>query len=310
MTRAWLLLALASPPPLPPPLPDGERSYRVLVDGREDGAASLSIHARPDGSLDYRWRSQIGVSRDPCLWSEEQRSGNYRQAAGRALPDELALSLLPVDARREADATVDGQRIHTVAGRDGLPDRVDLPALGLSYVQAPAGELRWNRCGEGALARGPALRGAERLREPRRVRRATFAREEPGGWRVESSVPGAPLPADVQLLLAAAYARAEGRDCKRVAEDLARQLGRAGLSARVAAGWIVERGELWPHAWTELDDGSGFHALDATTSRGWADAARIRVGTLGSAEQDAETGRRLLIERHASIRLVGYDLGP
>jgi hypothetical protein len=304
MIQAWLLLALASP------LPNGERSYRVLVDGQEDGAASLSIHARPDGSLDYRWRSQIGVSRDPCLWSEEQRGGNYREATGRALPDELALSLLPADARGEVDATINGQRIHTVAGRDGLPNRVDLPALGLSYVQASPDELRWNRCGAGSLEHGPALLGADPLREPRRVRRATFAREAPGGWRVEASVPETPLPADVQRLVAASYARSEGRDCKIVAEELARQLERAGLHARVVAGWIVERGALWPHAWTEVDEGSGFHALDATTSRGWADAARIRLGTLGDAAQDAETGGRLLSERHARVRLVSYVLAP
>jgi hypothetical protein len=120
-------------------------------------------------------------------------------------------------------------------------------------------------------------------------------------------VPAGPLPDTIQRLVAWAYARAPGRDCKLVAFDLAQALEGAGLHARVAAGWIVAHGALWPHAWTELQDG---RALDATTSRGWADAARVRLGTLENADAATDTGQRLLRERHARIRLVDYRLAP
>jgi len=305
MKVAWLLFTLAAHPPT------GERSYRILVDGRDNGAASLSIQPRPDGSFDYRWRSQIGVSREPCLWSEEQHSGNYTVGTGHALPDELALSLLPTDSNGELTASINGQKIHAVMGRDGLPDRVDLLELGLSYVAAPPAALVWDRCGTVALDRGPELLGAAALDNPRRVRRATFERvDAPGGWRVETTAPEAPLPDLAGRLVAGAYQRAPGRDCKVVAFELAHALERAGFRARVAAGWIVARGALWPHAWTELEQADGFRALDATTSRGWADAARIRLGTLDGAEAAAQTGDRLLRERHARIRLVDYALFP
>lgn len=303
MTFAWLLLALALP------RPNGERRYRILVDGREDGAAALSIRALPSGSFDYRWRSQIGVSRSPCLWSEEQRGGTYTVGHGRPLPDELALSFLPADAKGEVAATINGQKIRATIGRDGLPDRVDLPEIGLSYVAAGPGAPGWDRCSSSALERGPELAGAEALGDPRRVRRATFARvESPDGWRLEVAAPGGPLPDLAGRLVAQAYARAPGRDCKVVAFELARALERAGFRSCVAAGWIVARGALWPHAWTELEEGQEFRALDATTSSGWADAARIRLGTLDSAEDAWKTGDRLLRERHARIRLVDFDL--
>ncbi len=304
-TLPWLLLTLALPPPT------GERSYRILVDGQDDGAASLSIQARPDGSFDYHWRSQIGVSRTPCLWSEEQRSGNYTRAPGRALPDELALSLLPADANGELTATLNGQRLHAVRGRDGLPDRVDLLDLGLSYVAAPPTALAWDRCGKGALARGPELTGAASLTDPRRVRQATFERvDAPSGWHSEAAAPDGPLPDIARRLVAQAYDRAPGRDCKLVAQELARALERAGFATHVAAGWIIERGALWPHAWTELFDHLEFRAVDATTSRGWADAARIRLGTLDTPEEAAATGERLLRERHAQVRLTSFALIP
>jgi hypothetical protein len=312
MTAAWLLLTLAARPPT------GERSYRILVDGQDDGVASLSIQARADGSFDYRWRSQIGVSRAPCLWSEEQRSGNYTVAAGRALPDELALSLLPTDSNGEVSASVNGQRLHAVMGRDGLPDRVDLLDLGLSYVATPRVAIAWDRCGTGALDRGPELVGAASLRNPRQVRRATFEPlPSPGGsagaqdaWRSATAVPEAPLPDIAGRLVEQVFRRAPGRDCKVVAFELAQALERAGFRAHVAAGWIVARGSLWPHAWTELEQAWGLGAIDATTGSGWADAARVRLGTLDSAEAAAKTGERLLRERHARIRLVDYQLSP
>jgi hypothetical protein len=312
LTATLLLLMLAARPPT------GERSYRILVDGRDDGAASLSIQARADGSFDYHWRSQIGVSRAPCLWSEEQRSGNYTVAAGRALPDELALSLLPTDANGEVSASVNGQRLHAVMARDGLPNRVDLLDLGLSYVAAPPGTIAWDRCGAGALDRGPELIGVDSLADPRQVQRATFERLPPppesagaqSGWRSATAVPDATLPDIAGRLVQQAYQRAPGRDCKVVAFELAHALERAGFRAHVAAGWIVVRGTLWPHAWTELEQAWGLGAIDATTGSGWADAARIRLGTLDSAEAAAKTGERLLRERHSRIRLVDYLLSP
>ncbi len=310
MPAPWLALVLAAS------TPNGERSYRILVDGNADGAASLSIRSRPDGSFDYRWRSQIGVSHDPCLWSEEQRNGNYSLGAGRDLPDELALSLLPVDSKGELTASVNGQKIHALIGRDGLPDRVDLLELGVSYIAAPPGALGWDRCGTGALDRGPELLGAGSLPEPRRVQHATFERLRAPGeqddasslWRSVTEAPAVPLPDIAGRLVMQAYQRAPGRDCKLVAFELAQALERAGFRARVAAGWLVVRGSLWPHAWTEIEQADGYRALDATTSPGWADAARIRLGTLDGAEAAAETGQRLLRERHARFRLVDYGL--
>ena len=312
MTAAWLLLTLAARPPT------GERSYRILVDGRDDGAASLSIQTRSDGSFDYHWRSQIGVSRAPCLWSEEQRSGNYTVGPGRALPDELALSLLPTDSNGEVAASVNGQRLHALMGRDGLPNRVDLLDLGLAYVATSPSTLAWDRCGAGALDRGPELVGADSLARPRQTRRATFerlpsARGSAGaqeGWRSATVVPEAPLPDIAVHLVERAYQRAPGRDCKVVAFELAQALERAGFRAHVAAGWIVARGSLWPHAWTELEQAWGLGAIDATTGSGWADAARVRLGTLDSPDGAAKTGERLLRERHARIRLVDYQLSP
>src|SRR5208282_4736543 len=120
----------------------------------------------------------------------------------------------------------------------------------------------------GALDRGPELVGAASLPSPRLLRRATFERlpSQAGsasaldGWRSSAAVPEVPLPDIAGRLVERAYQRAPGRDCKDVAFELAQMLERAGFRAHVAAGWIVARGSLWPHAWTELEQAWGLGA--------------------------------------------------
>ncbi|MHB8417801.1 MAG: hypothetical protein ACYDCL_06980 [Myxococcales bacterium] len=281
----WLGILLLS---LAKPLPNGERSYRILVGGREDGAAQLAIHPRPDGSLDYEWRSQIGLSRAPCLWSEQRAAGRYTPGSGRPVPDELALSLGAPG--RGATATL---------GRDGLPDRVEL--AGLVYEATPGEAPRWNRCRPGGLSGGlPAPGGPQ---NPRSLDRAVFEAE--GEAPRETRRYRGPMPRDVAAALAAAYGRAAGRDCKLVARELAEALRALGLDARVEGGFLLDRGRLWPHAWTRARVGGAFRDLDATTGSSWADAGRLDVGPLDGADE-WQTGLAMLRELRSPPRLTRF----
>ncbi len=254
-----LLLALAV-------LPDGVRSYRVYVEGQEDGAARLAIHPRADGSFSYAWDSQIGLSREPCLRSEEHVEGSY--VPGRPVPDELALSFGLHPAGTAA-----------VLGRDGLPEHVEVS--GVVYAAAAAGELRWDRCWPHGLSGGLPIQGVPDDLAPRHLARASFTFDGLPGQDARGF--DGPMPEAVARAAAAAFRRAPDQDCKVVARGLAAALGAAGYAARVEEGLLLDRGRLWPHAWTRVRVDGAWRDLDATTGTGWADAGRIDVGPLDGA---------------------------
>jgi hypothetical protein len=272
-----LFLALAA-------VPDGVRGYRVFVGGEEDGAAELSIHPRPDGSLAYAWRSQIGLSRDPCLRSEQRVEGVYHP--GDPVPDELALSL----GAPRPGATA-------VLGHDGLPDRVEVG--GVVYE---AGAPRWNRCWPRGLSDGIGVRLPAGPLEPRRLARAVFSLD--GKSRESRRFDGA-LPEALAVAVAETRRTAGADDCKVVAARLARTLARAGYEARVEGGLLLDRGRLWPHAWTQVKLAGGWRDLDATTSARWADAGRVAVGPLEGPDE-WHTALALLSARGASVELERF----
>ncbi len=284
-----LLLVLAAPPA-------GSRSYRVFVDGQEDGAARLSVRPGVDGGLAYEWDSQIGLSREPCLRSEEHVAGVY--APGQPVPDEWAISLgtHPAGARSSL-------------GEDGLPDRVELS--GIVYQAAPPAAVRWDRCWPRGLSGGLAVRIPAGDPAPRRLSRAVFSlafsRED--NPVVVTRRGHGPLPGDVAAAIAAAYRDAPGRDCKAVARDLARALRARGLDARVEGGLLLDGGRLWPHAWTRVRVGDTFRDVDATTGTSWADAGRLDVGPL-EGPGAWRTGLDLLHLRRAHPALLSFAVAP
>lgn len=281
---ALLLLALAAPP-------DGARVYRILLDGQEDGAAQLTVHARPDGGLAYAWRSQIGLSQKPCLRSEQRDEGTFRPGSGQAVPDSLAPSL---------HALHPGER--ALLGRDGLPDRVELPAQGLVYV-AVAGPPRWDECWPHGLSAGLPLVLPPDFPGARRLTRAVFV---VGGRTVESERGRGELMEPLADLLDRAHEGAVGRDCKDVARDLAEELRRLGLDARVEGGLLLDRGRLWPHAWTRVSFQNGHWDLDATTGSDLADAGRIDLGPL-EGPGEARTGLAMLAALRAGVVLRSFE---
>ncbi len=288
---ALLLSALLSA------LPNGARLYRVLSDGRDAGAASLLLRRAPGGGLSWRWRSRIAVSRSPCLFSEERRSGTWRP--GEPVPDEIAASLVHGEPGRWVATRLSGEAARVLPGADGLPDGVVLDVLGISYVAAPAAALSWNRCRAGVLDEGLKVQGALGIR-PRRLREAEW---NLGGRIIQVSVPDLPPPPDVVAAVDGEYARAAGRDCKTVAAALARRLSDVGRKAWIVAGLLLDHGRLWPHAWVRVQVGGVYQAVDATTGLSWADAGRIEVGPLEGGNR-LGTGAELLRLRKAKVTLV------
>jgi len=277
---ALLLLALA--------VPAGERHYRVFVDGVEDGAAFLSIHPLADGRLAYAWRSQIGLSASPCLHSDQHVSGVY--APGQPVPDELAFSL----GSRPPGSTA-------TVGADGLPDRVEIQ--GVVYQAAPARDVRWDRCWPHGPSEGAAVRLPPEPPDPRQLARATFTFA--GLPPRESRRFDGTLPDDLALAVDEAHRHAGSDDCKEVAQRLAAALRTLGYEARVEGGLLLDRGRLWPHAWTQVRLDGRFRDVDATTGSGWADAGRVDAGPLeGAAEW--QTGLALLRLLGARPALAGF----
>lgn len=278
--------------------PVGSRGYIVLLDGRPDGAAALTVREEAEG-LRFDWRAEIGVSASPCLVATEARRGVYVLGEG-APPDELAIPLAAAGGGT-VTGLAGGERFVATARLGALPDRVELPELGISYVATP-GSPAWGRCWPGGLDRGVALLGAPT--DPRRWRGARFEVVGVGlPARVASSAGGGALPRAAARAAAALFRTAGGRDCRAVAGDLAKALRAAGIPARVVAGLLVSEGRLWPHAWTEARLEGRWQPLDATTGPSFADAGRIRVGTLEGDER-SRAGRALLRWRHARVRAL------
>jgi hypothetical protein len=277
---ALLLLSLAAPA--------GERHYRVFVDGVEDGAAFLSIRPLPRGRLAYAWRSQIGLSARPCLRSEQRVSGVY--APGQPVPDELAFSLGP---RPPGSAAT--------LGPDGLPDHVQVQ--GVVYQAAPARDVRWDRCWPHGPSDGIAVRLPAEAPDPRQLARATFTFA--GLPPRESRRFDGTLPDDVALAIDDAHRRAGSNDCKAVARRLEGTLRARGYEAHVEGGLLLDRGRLWPHAWTQVRLDGRFRDVDATTGSGWADAGRVDVGPL-EGPAGWQTGLALLRLLGARPALAGF----
>jgi hypothetical protein len=296
------------------------RRYEIAWRDQRVGRADLSVTHGPAG-FHFSWRASIGLASPSCLRVEESREGDWNDASGAPIPEELFLALHLPDGcravaadngkagegclhnltRREAEGTLLGQPFKARMGTDGLPDEVELSSLAITYRKMVGSEDA--PCPE-PLSESQRLLGGEAVVDARRINRSEF---QAGGRKYTSLRATGALPAPLAAVVARAFEQSTGRDCKEVARELTRKMRNLGVEARTVGGLLWDRGQLWPHAWNELMlPGMGWVAVDATTGSSFADAGRLTVGSLEPTDALA-TGLGLLTLAAESVRVVSYE---
>jgi hypothetical protein len=295
------------------------RHYEITWHDQRVGAAELDV-TRSKKSVRYSWKATLGISTPNCLRIEESEAGEWKIESDAPLPEPLFLVVPSASECRTVVSSggelgqgclvhranrlagqIFGQPVQATLGVDGLPNEVDLPSIAIIYRKSDgAGDIP---CAE-PLSTAQRLMGGEKVRDARRILRSEF---RAGGHTYVTRRGSGSIPPQLADVMAKAFERSTGRDCKEVARELERSVKRLGIEARSVAGLLWDGGELWPHAWNEINlPESGWTAFDATTGSSFADAGRLKVGSLEPGQALA-TGLALLAISTETVEVLSYD---
>jgi hypothetical protein len=295
------------------------RRYEVTWHDQRIGAAELGV-TRNKKSVRFTWKATLGVASANCLEIEESEAGEWNNESGTPLPEPLFLVVPSSSECRtvvssggevgqgcltrhnsEVAGQLFGQPVQARLGVDGLPDEVDLPSISIVYRKSTGGGDA--PCAD-PLSAAQRLIGGEKVRDARRILRSEF---RAGGHTYLSRRGSGEIPGPLADVMAKAFEKSTGRDCKEVARDLERSVKRLGIEVRSVAGLLWDHGELWPHAWNEINlPESGWTAFDATTGSSFADAGRLKVGSLEQG-QALTTGLALLAISTQTVEVLSYE---
>jgi len=305
-------------------LPEGGARYRVEIGGQPVGWAELAFRCTgalqaEAGTCVVTWESRLrlpaeagGGARQRRIEAPVDRSGRLlgpiaiqADGVGRILPEvagavpasaaELALLALPggdgclpvldeesglagrACARREGgrlSVDLPGAREEVAPSPDGFPASVAIPAQQVRFVRDPRAALPADPPPLAVRVAGPA--------DPRRARR--FCGLPPDAAPRAAELASFPRP------------RARGASCREKAAAYGAAVARTGRAARTAVGVAHDGGGFVWHAWTEVETGAGWIAVDPSFGESPARGPRFTVARFAEDDRAAreEAGRRVL----------------